>query len=120
MQAAFTPIDHVIVWDDSVEVWVQAYEEPRDHSVNPAMVTKAVVSLFVTVRSVTFTAPSEIVPLTVRPLNTMPWLVIVSTFELVTVRESAVRSDARATVPAMVSMANRWPAPRGIEPRQTV
>src|SRR2546426_10722404 len=70
MPAAFPPIDHVIVWDDSVEVWVQAYEEPRDHSVNPVMVTKAVVSLFVTVRSVTFTVPSEIVPLTVRLLNT--------------------------------------------------
>ena len=63
---------HVIVWDDSLEVWVQAYEEPRDHSLNPAMVTNAVVSLLVTVRSVTFTDPSAIVPLTVRLLNAMP------------------------------------------------
>src|SRR2546428_1650995 len=116
MPAAFPPIVHVIVWDDSLEVWVQAYEEPRDHSLNPAIVTKAVVSLFVTVRSVTFTDPSAIVPLTVRLLNTMRWLVIVSTFALVTVRESAVRSDPRATVPAIVSVANRWPAPRVIEP----
>src|SRR2546422_6176649 len=116
MPAAFPPIDHVIVWDDSLEVWVQAYAEPRDHSLNPAMVTKAVVSLFVTLRSVAFTDPSAIVPLTVRLLNAMRWLVIVSTFEVVTDRVSAVRSDPRATVPAMVSVANRWPAPRVIEP----
>src|SRR3989442_14980896 len=116
MPAAFPPIVHVIVWDDSLEVWVQVYEEPRDHSLNPAMVTKAVVSLFVIVRSVTVTEPSVIVPLTVRLLNAMRWLVIVRTFALVTVRESAVRSDPRATVPAIVSVANRWPAPRVIEP----
>src|SRR6266705_728546 len=116
MPAAFPPIVHVIVWDDSLEVWVQAYAEPRDHSLNPAMVIKAVVSLFVTVRSVTFTDPSAIVPLTVRLLNTMRWLVIVRTFALGTIRESAVRSDPRATVPAIMSVANRWPAPRVIEP----
>src|SRR5213592_786392 len=116
MVAAFPPIVHVIVWDDSLEVWVQAYEEPRDHSLNPAMVTEAVVSLFVTVRSVTLTDPSAIVPLTVRLLNAMRWFVIVNTFELVTVRVSALRSVARATVPAMVSVANRWLAPRVIEP----
>src|SRR6266571_2308503 len=69
MPAAFPPIDHVIVWDDSLEVWVQAYEDPRDHSRNPAIVTKAVVSLFVTERSVTFTGPSAIVPLTARPFE---------------------------------------------------
>src|SRR3989454_1948539 len=115
MPAAFPPIDHVIVWDDSLEVWVQAYEDPRDHSLNPAIVTKAVVSLFVTERSVTFTGPSAIVPLTARLLNAMRWLVIVRTFALVTVRVSAVRSDPRATVPAMVSVANRWPAPRLIK-----
>src|SRR5437867_10634566 len=80
------------------------------------MVTKADVSLFVIVRSVTFAEPSVIVPLTVRLLNAMRWLVIVRTFGLVTVRESAVRSDPRATVPAIVSVANRWPAPRVIEP----
>src|SRR2546428_10413397 len=108
MPAAFPPIDHVIVWDDSLEVWVQAFAEPRDHSLSPAIVTKAVVSLFVTVRSVAFADPSAIVPLTVRLLNTMRWLVVVSTFALVTVRESAVRSDPRATVPAIVSVANRW------------
>jgi len=107
MVAAFPPIVHVIVWDDSLEVWVQAYEEPRDHSLNPAMVTEAVVSLFVTVRSVTLTDPSVIVPLTVRLLNAMRWFVIVNTFELVTVRVSALRSVARATVPAMVNVANR-------------
>src|SRR3989454_6398079 len=72
MPAAFPPIVHVIVWDDSLEVWVQAYEEPRDHSLNPAMLTNVVVSLLVTVRSVTFTDPSAIVPLTVRLLNAMP------------------------------------------------
>src|SRR3989475_5120327 len=116
MPAAFPPIDHVIVWDDSLEVWVQEYEEPRDHSLNPAMVTKAVVSLFMTERSVAFTDPSAIVPLTVRLLNATRWLVIVSAFELVTVRVSAVRSDPRATVPAMVNVANRWPAPRVIVP----
>src|SRR5213594_1770450 len=116
MPAAFPPIDHVIVWDDSLEVWVQAYEEPRDHSLNPAMVTKAVVSLFVTARSVTFKDPSAIVPLTASLLNAMRWLVIVSTFAFVTVRVSAVRSDPRATVPAIISVANRWPAPRVIEP----
>src|SRR5256712_50493 len=116
MAAAFPPIDHVIVWDDSLEVWVQEYEEPRDHSLNPAMVTKAVVSLFMTERSVAFTDPSAIVPLTVRLLNATRWLVIVSAFELVTVRVSAVRSDPRATVPAMVNVANRWPAPRVIVP----
>src|SRR5437899_9751009 len=116
MPAAFPPIDHVIVWNDSLEVWVQEYEEPRDHSLNPAMVTKAVVSLFMTERSVAFTDPSAIVPLTVRLLNAMRWLVIVSAFELVTVRVSAVRSDPRATVPAMVNVANRWPAPRVIVP----
>src|SRR2546425_2157533 len=116
MPAAFPPIDHVIVWNDSLEVWVQEYEEPRDHSLNPAMVTKAVVSLFMTERSVAFTDPSAIVPLTVRLLNAMRWLVIVSAFELVTVRVSAVRSDPRATVPAMVKVANRWPAPRVIVP----
>src|SRR2546428_1619701 len=116
MPAAFPPIDHVIVWDDSLEVWVQEYEDPRDHSLNPAMVTKAVVSLFMTERSVAFTDPSAIVPLTVRLLNAMRWLVIVSTSELVTVRVSAVRSDPRATVPAMVNVANRWPAPRVIVP----
>src|SRR5256886_6627905 len=116
MPAAFPPIVHVIVWGDSLELWVQVYEEPRDHSLNPAMVTKAVVSLFVIVRSVTFMEPSVIVPLTVRLLNAMRWLVIVRTFALVTVRESAVRSDPRATVPAIVSVANRWPAPRVIEP----
>ena len=120
MPAAFPPIDHVIVWDDSLEVWVQAYEDPRDHSRNPAIVTKAVVSLFVTERSVTFTGPSAIVPLTARLLNAMPWLVIVRTLELVTVRVSAVRSDPRATVPAMVSVANRWPAPRVIVPLSPV
>src|SRR5213594_4480831 len=80
------------------------------------MVTEAVVSLFVTVRSVTLTDPSVIVPLTVRLLNAMRWFVIVNTFELVTVRVSALRSVARATVPAMVSVANRWLAPRVIEP----
>src|SRR2546428_11284575 len=116
MPAAFPPIDHVIVWDDSLEVWVQAYAEPRDHSLNPALVTKAVVSLFVTVRSVAFTDPSAIVPFTVTLLNAMRWLVIVSTLESVTHRGSAVRSDPRATVPAMLSIANRWPAPRVIEP----
>src|SRR5438445_10713996 len=89
--AAFPPIDHVIVWDDSLEVWVQAYEDPRDHSRNPAIVTKAVVSLFVTERSVTFTGPSAIVPLTARLLNAMTWLVIVRTLVLVTVRLPAVR-----------------------------
>src|SRR5439155_750251 len=40
--------------------------------------------------------------------------------ELVTVRVSAVRSDPRATVPAMVSVANRWPAPRVIVPLSPV
>src|SRR3989449_10443934 len=116
MPAAFPPIDHVIVWDDSLEVWVQEYREPRDHSLNAAMVTKAVVSLFVTERSVAFTDPSAIVPLTFRLLNAMRCLVIVSTSELVTVGVSAVRSDPRATVPAMVNVANRWPAPRVIVP----
>src|SRR5947199_392379 len=80
------------------------------------MVTEAVVSLFVTVRSVTVTEPSATVPLTVRLLNAMRWFVIVNTFELVTVRVSAVRSVARATVPVMVRVANRWLAPRVIEP----
>src|SRR5439155_21509989 len=116
MVAAFPPIVHVTGWDDSLEVWVQAYEEPRDHSLSPGMVTEAVVSLFVTVRSVTLTDPSVIVPLTVRLLNAMRWFVIVNTFELVTVRVAALRSVARATVPAMVSVANRWLAPRVIEP----
>src|SRR2546422_113698 len=116
MPEAFPPIVHVIVWDDSLEVWVQAYEEPRDHSLNPAMVTNAVVSLLVTVRSVTFTDPSAIVPLTVRLLNAMPGFVIVSTFELVTVSVCAVRSDPRPTVPAIISVANRRPAPRVMEP----
>src|SRR3989475_12209981 len=115
MPAAFPPIDHEIVWDDSLEVWVQAYEDPRDHSLNPAIVTKAVVSLFVTERSVTFTGPSAIVPLTARLLNAMRWLVMVNRCELVTVRVSAVRSDARATVPAIVSVANRWHTPRVIK-----
>src|SRR5947208_15393992 len=80
------------------------------------MVTEAVVSLFVTVRSVTLTDPSAIVPLTVRLLNAMRWFVIVNTFELVAVRVSPLRSVARATVPAMVSVANRWVAPRVIDP----
>src|SRR2546428_5985501 len=115
MPAAFPPIVHVIVWDDSLEVWVQEYEEPRGHSLNPAMVTKAVVSLFVTERSVAFTDPSAIVPLTASLLNAMRWLVIVSTFAFVTVRVSAVRSEPRATVPAIISGADRWPAPRVIE-----
>src|SRR5438132_1857899 len=116
MPAAFPPIDHVIVWNDSLEGSVQAYEERRGNSLNPAMLTKAVVSLFLTERSVAFTDPSAIVPLTVRLLNAMRWLVILSAFELVTVRVSAVRSDPRATVPAMVNVANRWPAPRVIVP----
>src|SRR3989475_2962525 len=116
MPAAFPPIDHVIVWDDSLEVWVQEYEEPRDHSLNRAMVTKAAVSLFLTERSVAFTDPSAIVPLTVRLLNAMRWLVILSAFELVTVGVSAVRSAPRATVRAMVNGATRWPAPRVIVP----
>src|SRR5438128_11034897 len=98
MPAAFPPIDHVIVWDDSLEVWVQAYAEPRDHSLNPAMVTKAVVSLFVTLRSVAFTDPSAIVPLTVRLVNAMRWLVIVRPFKVVTVRVAAVGSGQRAAV----------------------
>src|SRR2546428_7586758 len=115
--ASFPPIDQVIVWDDSLEVWVQAYEEPRDHSLNPAMVTKAVVSLFVTARSVTFADPSAIVPLTASLLNAMRWLVIVSTFAFVTVRVSAVRPGPRAPVPAARSDAERWPAPRGVEAR---
>src|SRR5207245_5882530 len=42
--------------------------------------------------------------------------VIVRPFELVTVRVAGVRSDPRATVPAMVNVANRWPAPRVIVP----
>src|SRR3989441_1791342 len=116
MRAAFPPIDHVIVWDDSLEVWVQEYDEPRDHSLSPAMVTKAAVSLFLTERSVAFTDPSAIVPLTVRLLNAMGWLVILSAFEPVTVRVSAVRSAPRATAPAMVNVATRWPAPRVIVP----
>src|SRR5438876_8606222 len=107
MVDAFPPIVQVIVLDDSLEVWFQADEEPRDHALNPAMVTYAFVSLFVTVRSVTLTDPSVIVPLTVRLLNAMRWFVIVNTFELVTVRVSALRSVARATVPAMVNVANR-------------
>src|SRR5947209_10674522 len=74
------------------------------------------VLLLLTARSVSFTDPSTIVPLTVRLLNAMRWLVILSAFELVTVRVSAVRSDPRATVPAMVNVANRWPAPRVIVP----
>src|SRR3989442_715712 len=113
MPAAFPPIVHVTVWDDSLEDWVQEYEEPRDHSLNPAMLTKAVVSLFVTERSVAFTDPSAIVPLTVRPLNAMRWLVIVSTFELATVGVSGVGSDGRATARAMVNGATRCPA-RGV------
>src|SRR2546422_882783 len=116
MPAAFPPIVHVIVWDDSLEVWVQVYEEPRDHSLNPAMVTKADVSLFVIVRSVTFAEPSVIVPLTVRLLNAMRWLVIVRPFGLVTVRESAVRSDPIPSVPALVSVPTPLAAPRGVEP----
>jgi len=116
MPAAFPPIVHVIVWDASLEVCVHAYDDPRDHSLKTAIVTKAVVSLFVTVRFVTLTDPSAIVPLTVRLLNAMLWLVIVNVLEFATVRVSAVTSDPRATVPAMVSLANRWPAPRRIEP----
>jgi len=46
----------------------------------------------------------------------MLWLVIVNVLVFATVRVSAVTSDPRATVPAMVSVANRWPAPRRIEP----
>src|SRR5207247_11262182 len=102
MVAAFPPIVHVIVWDDSLEVWVQAYEEPRDHSLNPAMVTEAVVSLFVTVRSVTLTDASVIVPLTVRLLNAVRWLVFVNKFELVMVMMFAIGSVTRASVPALV------------------
>src|SRR2546422_8492400 len=116
MPAAFPALDHVIGGNDSLEVWVQEYEEPRDYSLSPAMVSKAVVSLFMTERWVAFTDPSAIVPLTVRLLNAMRWLVIVSTSELVTVRVSAVRSDPRATVRAMVNVATRGPAPRVIVP----
>src|SRR5438128_10585794 len=116
MPAAFPPIDHVIVWDDSLEVWVQAYAEPRDHSLNPAMVTKAVVLLFVTVRSVAFTDPSAIVPLTVRLFNAMRCLTTVSTFEVVTDSVSPVRADPRATVLAMGRVGNRWCAARVLRP----
>jgi len=45
----------------------------------------------------------------------MLWLVIVNVLEFATVRVSVVRSDARATVPAIVSVANRWPVPRTID-----
>src|SRR2546422_850571 len=109
MPAAFPPIDHVIVWDDSLEVWVQEYEEPRDHSLNPAMVTKAVVSLFMTERSVAFTDPSAIVPLTVRLLNATRWLVIVSAFELVTVSApDQVMLEAKVVlIPGLTTMSCR-------------
>src|SRR3989449_10554132 len=116
MPAAFPPIDHVIVWDDSLEVWVQEYEEPRDHSLNPAMVTKAAVSLFLTERSVAFTDPTAIVPLTVGLLNAMRGLVMVRAFEPVTVGVRGVGWAPRATVPAMVNVANGWPARRVIVP----
>src|SRR2546422_665787 len=116
MPAAFPPIDHVIVWDDSLEVWVQEYEEPRDHSLNPAMVTKAAVSLFLTERSVAFTDPSAIVPLTVRLLKAVGGLVILGAFEPATVGVPAVRSARRAPVRAMVIVATRGPPPRVIVP----
>src|SRR5213594_1144882 len=54
--------------------------------------------------------------MTVRLLNATLWLVIVNVLEFTTVKFSAVRSDPRATVPAMVSAANCWPEPRRIDP----
>src|SRR2546422_784229 len=102
MPAAFPPIDHVIVWDDSLEVWGQAYEDPRDHSLNPAIVTKAVVSLFVTERSVTFTGPSAIVPLTAGLLNAMRWLVSVSAPDQVMLEANVVLMPGLTTTSCRV------------------
>src|SRR6266568_5488943 len=41
---------------------------------------------------------------------------MVSMCELVTVSVSATRSDAREMDPSIVSVANRWPTPRAMEP----
>jgi len=74
-------------------------------------VTRAVASLFVTVRFATFTDPSATVPLTVKALKMMPWPVFVSVLTLFTVRLVAMRSYPSETVPATVKDSNCWPAP---------
>jgi hypothetical protein len=66
------PIVHVIVWDVSLDVCVQAYSDPTDHAVKTEMVMRAVPSLFVTVSPETSRVPSRMVPITVRLLNVMP------------------------------------------------
>jgi hypothetical protein len=109
--AGFPPIDHVMVWDASLEEWVQPYEEPPSHALNAGMVTKAVPSLFVTARFETFTVPSAIVPFTVRALNATLWFVLVNAAETRTFKLVAVRSDLRVIVPPMVSDANCCPIP---------
>src|SRR2546428_476609 len=85
--AVFPPIIHVIVCVVSLDVCVHAYEDPVDHPLKREMVTRAVPSLFVTVKSETFTDPSVIVPFTVNALKTMPWPVFVRIPALPIVRE---------------------------------
>jgi len=108
-QAVFPPIVHVIVWVVSFEVCVHAYEDPADHPPNTEIVTRAVASLFVTVRFATFTDPSATVPLTVKALKMMPWPVFVKMAPLLTVRVAAVNVDAIEIVPAIVRWLNAWP-----------
>src|SRR2546422_2828575 len=102
--AVFPPIVHVIVCVASLDVCVHAYEDPADHPLKREMVTRAVPSLFVTVRLVTFADPSAIVPFTVNALKTMLWPVFVRMAPFVTVRVAAVNVDEIETVPAIV----RW------------
>src|SRR3989441_11055532 len=107
--AVFPPIVHVIVCVASLEACVHAYKDPADHPPNTEIVTRAVASLFVTVKLATFTEPSAIVPLTVKALKMMPWPVFVKMAPLLTVRVAAVNVDAIEIVPAIVRWLNAWP-----------
>jgi len=112
--AVFPPIVHVIVCVVSLEVCVHAYEDPVDHPLKREMVTRAVPSLFVTVRFETFTDPSAIVPFTVNALKTMPWPVFVRIAPLFTVSVAAVNVDDIEVVPAIVTRLNAWTGAREI------
>jgi len=103
----FPPIVKVIVEAPTLEESVQVYWASTVHVVNTLIVVRFVVSLFVTEKLPTLTAPSAMLPdpFSVRVLKAMLWPVFVRTAPLFTVRMlAAVTVDAIVIVPPIVRL----------------
>src|SRR2546428_756676 len=70
--AVFPPIVHVIVCVVSLDGCVHAYEDPVDHPLKREMVTRAVPSPFVTVRSARDTGEADAIKMPPSPIIKAP------------------------------------------------